>query len=73
LKKRQIFQLIHGESLQVLHYFFPDSKVDPTKGGQEVFTLLIYLNDVDEGGETIFPKIDLKVLPKGSRTLFSLW
>lgn len=75
------FPVAHGESLQILHYnqgeeykahydFFPDSKIDPAKGGQRVCTLLIYLNDVDDGGETIFPKLDLKISPKKGAALY---
>ncbi|URE30590.1 P4Hc [Musa troglodytarum] len=65
----------HGEGLQVLHYevgqkyephfdYFLD--VYNTKnGGQRIATLLMYLSDVEEGGETIFPnaKISSRSLP----------
>lgn len=33
-------------------------------GGQRVSTLIMYLNDVVSGGETIFPKIGLSIVPK---------
>ena len=60
----------NGEGLQILHYgttgeyrphfdyFPPDqpgSAVHTAQGGQRVSTLVIYLNDVPDGGETIFP------------------
>jgi len=32
--------------------------------GHRVYTLFLYLTDVEEGGETHFPKLDLKVKPK---------
>lgn len=32
--------------------------------------VLIYLNDVEKGGETIFPNIGIKVVPKKGRALF---
>ena len=33
-------------------------------GGQRIVTALAYLNDVEKGGETDFPKIDVSVKPK---------
>ena len=33
-------------------------------GGQRVGTVLIYLTDVDEGGSTRFPALDLDVVPR---------
>lgn len=66
----------HAEVLQILQYqkgaeyrahfdFFPPE--DPTSslalkdGGQRVATLIVYLNTVADGGETYFPKLDLKI------------
>jgi len=72
----------NGEGLQVLQYkageeykphfdFFPANQVDQAKGGQRVATVLIYLNDVEAGGETTFPRIGLSVTPKkGSAVYF---
>ncbi len=66
----------NGEGLQILHYgmtgeyrphfdyFPPDqpgSAVHTAQGGQRVATLVIYLNDVADGGETIFPEAGLSV------------
>lgn len=40
-------------------------------GGQREFTFILYLNDVEEGGETSFPLLDLKFKPKlGTAILF---
>ncbi len=39
------------------------------KGGQRLFTTLCYLNDVEAGGETEFPKLKFKVAPKLGRVL----
>lgn len=39
-------------------------------GGQRVGTLVIYLNDVEAGGATSFPKIGLDVLPKRGNAVF---
>jgi prolyl 4-hydroxylase len=76
----------NGEGLQVLNYksggeykphfdFFPSHELGSrhhiAKGGQRVSTLIIYLNEVKEGGETIFPEIGLSVVPKkGSAVYF---
>jgi prolyl 4-hydroxylase len=66
----------NGEGLQILHYgttgeyrphfdyFPPDqpgSAVHTAQGGQRVATLVIYLNDVSDGGETIFPEAGMSV------------
>jgi prolyl 4-hydroxylase len=66
----------NGEGLQILHYgttgeyrphfdyFPPDqpgSAVHTAQGGQRVATLVIYLNDVPDGGETIFPEAGISV------------
>jgi prolyl 4-hydroxylase len=66
----------NGEGLQILHYntsgeyrphfdyFSPDqpgSAVHTARGGQRVATLIVYLNDVLDGGETIFPEAGLSV------------
>ncbi|MCM3568026.1 2OG-Fe(II) oxygenase [Neobacillus mesonae] len=72
----------NGEGLQVLHYkegeeykphfdYFPESKIQESTGGQRIATVLIYLNDVPAGGETIFPKAGVSVTPKkGSAVYF---
>jgi prolyl 4-hydroxylase len=76
-----------GEGIQVLHYragaeyqahfdYFPvqDSGSAPhlSQGGQRVATLVMYLNDVIDGGETFFPEVGLSIIPKrGSATYFA--
>jgi len=40
-------------------------------GGQRLLTMLAYLNDVENGGETIFPSVNLSIKPlKGSVLVF---
>lgn len=69
----------HGEALHVLHYqvgaeYKPHHDYfDPAntgfaatlkRGGQRVATLIVYLNDVAEAGDTVFPKLGLSIVPK---------
>lgn len=55
-------------------YFDPQLKgsaIHMRNGGQRVATLIMYLSDVEEGGETHLPEINLKVKPqKGYGILF---
>lgn len=77
----------NGEPIQILHYlpgaeykahydYFdpaqPGSEKVMAMGGQRVATLVMYLNDVEAGGSTVFPSIGLDVLPrKGSAVYFA--
>ena len=69
------------ESLQLVKYdvsgYFKehyDSEPDKSKNNNikdRAHTFIVYLNDVEEGGETRFPKLDLNVKPKkGSAVYF---
>lgn len=68
-----------GEGVQVLNYqvgneykahfdYFPPNETGSlthlANGGQRVATLVMYLNDVEDGGDTHFPSIGLSVKPK---------
>lgn len=41
----------------------PNLKAQLANGGQRVCTVLAYLNEVESGGETSFPKLQIKVKP----------
>lgn len=87
LAKLMNFPVENGEEMQILHYgvgaeyrphfdFFPpevaSSAVSIQASGQRIVTLVMYLNDVEEGGETIFPEINFAVTPrKGGAVYFS--
>ncbi len=78
--------ITYGETLQVLRYgpgqeftphhdYFDSESVGGKEalanGGQRMATLIMYLNSVEKGGETVFPEIDLKITPKkGNAVLF---
>jgi prolyl 4-hydroxylase len=77
--------LENGEPIQVLHYL-PGTEYKPhydyfnpsdpgnrqvlSMGGQRVATLIMYLNDVESGGSTVFPLIGLDVLPRRGNAVF---
>ncbi|TVX99043.1 2OG-Fe(II) oxygenase [Cohnella terricola] len=70
----------HNEGLQVLHYepgqeFKPHHDYfgphHPSSQNNRISTLILYLNDVEEGGETTFPRLGIAVKPtKGSAVYF---
>lgn len=73
------FERSHAETLQGQRYmqgqefkphidWFPQSSeawaMERDNGGQRAFTAMVYLNDVTQGGETDFPRLDLAVAPR---------
>jgi prolyl 4-hydroxylase len=76
-----------GEPLQILHYLpggeyrphfdyfdpaLPGNEQVLRHGGQRVATLVMYLNNVEAGGSTVFPKVGLDVLPiRGNAVYFA--
>jgi len=75
----------NGEPLQVLHYttgaeykphydYFdpaqPGSERVLATGGQRIATLIMYLNDVEAGGSTVFPALGLDVLPRQGAAVY---
>jgi len=59
------------ETLQLLHYpegfGFYKTHWDDGPDMPRIFSALLYLNDVEEGGETHFTKFDISVEPKAGR------
>ncbi len=80
------FPLTHGESLQILNYkigaeykphydyFDPETeggKAAIGRAGNRVATIVMYLNDCSKGGGTVFPKLNLQIMPiQGSAVYF---
>jgi len=75
----------HGEGLQVLryrpggsyppHFDFllpsnPATAESLERSGQRVATLIVYLNEGMEGGETTFPEVGLAVVPRRGHALY---
>ncbi len=77
--------VVNGEGIQIIHYqvgqgytphfdffdpLFKGSEKILETGGQRLYTVIMYLNQVEAGGETVFPEIDRKVLPKKGDAIF---
>ncbi|MFC5474044.1 2OG-Fe(II) oxygenase [Paraherbaspirillum soli] len=75
----------NGEDLHLLNYsvggeykphhdYFPfteaGSQVHLARGGQRTATLIVYLNDVEEGGATVFPKLGLSLQPRRGHAVY---
>jgi prolyl 4-hydroxylase len=76
---------IKGEGLQVLRYtagaqyrphhdYFDPAEPGTAgilkRGGQRVATLIMYLNEPESGGATVFPELDLRVQPRRGQAVF---
>lgn len=74
----------NGEPIQVLcyqkggeyqphhDYFLPQTAGEVAaldRGGQRMITVIMYLNTPEAGGHTIFPKLNVSVVPKKGRAL----
>ena len=79
------FPVENGEPIQILHYepggeykphydYFdprqPGNEQVLTQGGQRIATLVMYLNDVEAGGSTVFPEVGVDVLPRRGNAVY---
>lgn len=69
----------HGDGIQILkytpgqeykaHFDFFTSTSKPTKNNR-ISTIVMYLNDVENGGETFFPKLNFSVSPQKGMAVY---
>ena len=71
--------LEHGEGLHILNYkpgqeykahFDYFAATSKAASNNRIATVVLYLNDVEEGGETYFPKLNLSVFPKKGMAVY---
>lgn len=72
-EKPSIIRYLPGEEYKA-HYDAFDvttkvGKKNATKGGQRIWTCILYLSDVEEGGTTSFTKIDKTIYPEAGKLL----
>ncbi|MCM3745388.1 2OG-Fe(II) oxygenase [Sporosarcina luteola] len=65
----------HGEGLQILQYapgqqYKAHHDFFKTADNNRISTLVMYLNDVEQGGETYFPKLNFSVSPKKGMAVY---
>jgi prolyl 4-hydroxylase len=75
----------HGEGLQVIRYgigarsaphfdfLMPshgDNEQSLRRSGQRISTLVVYLNDVDSGGETVFPEAGVTICARRGQAIY---
>lgn len=67
----EAFQVLRYEVGQqyVLHHDFSQHQLEMSCGPR-VISVLLYLSNVDEGGETMFPELGITVKPKKGRAVF---
>lgn len=66
----QLLQYELGQKYNVHHDMSPKNDNKAT-GGVRILTFFLYLSDVEEGGETDFPKMNVNVTPKKGKAV--LW
>ena len=69
----------HGEGLHILQYkpgqeykehFDYFASTSKSASNNRIATVVMYLNDVEEGGQTYFPKLNLSVYPKKGMAVY---
>ncbi|MCM3711938.1 2OG-Fe(II) oxygenase [Sporosarcina luteola] len=65
----------HGEGLQILQYtpgqqYKAHHDFFKAADNNRISTLVMYLNDVEQGGETYFPKLNFSVSPKKGMAVY---
>jgi len=51
--------------------FSPENlKMNRPEAGNRIFTALLYMTDVTEGGQTTFPHLNIEITPKANRCIF---
>ena len=64
----QILQYAPGQEYKAHHDFF--SSTTKVANNNRISTLIMYLNDVELGGETFFPKLNFSVSPKKGMAVY---
>jgi hypothetical protein len=54
----QVLRYEHGQKYDPHYDYFAD-KVNIARGGHRIATVLMYLSDVEKGGETVFPNAEV--------------
>jgi hypothetical protein len=64
-----LFLAFAPQSYKVHHDFLQYNEEEVQQIGDRILTVFLYLNDVEEGGATSFPELNMTVLPKPGRAL----
>jgi hypothetical protein len=66
----QVVKYESGEEFREHHDWFRKDYMDRINGNQRKYTFFVYLNDVEDGGYTRFPKLNVSFKPKKGAALF---